>query len=30
MVRLQRWLVSWGENFHVMEVVSLMEGEWSC
>ena len=42
MVMLQRWLVSWRENGHVTEVVSLMErmvvtnetclmeGEWSC
>ena len=25
MVMLQRWLVSWRENSHVTEVVSLME-----
>ena len=28
MVMLQRWSVSWTENGHVTEVVSLMEGEW--
>ena len=30
MVMLQRWSVSCRENGHVTEVVSLMEGEWSC
>ena len=25
---LQRWSVSWRENGHVKEVVTLMEGEW--
>ena len=30
MVMLQRWLVKWGENSHLTEVASLMEGEWSC
>ena len=30
MVMLQRWSVQWRENGHVTEVVSLMEGEWSC
>ena len=28
MVMLQRWSVSWIENGHVTEVVTLMEGEW--
>ena len=28
MVMLQRWSVSWKENGHVTDVVSLMEGEW--
>ena len=27
MVMLQRWSVSWRENGHVTEVISLMEGE---
>ena len=30
MVMLERWSVSWRENGHVTEVVSLMEREWSC
>ena len=30
MVMLQRRSVSWRGNGHVTEVVSLMEGEWSC
>ena len=30
MVTLQRWSVYWKENGHVTEVVTLMEGEWSC
>ena len=34
MVMLWWWSVKWRENGHengfVMEVVSLMEGEWSC
>ena len=30
MVMLQKLPVSWRENGHVTEVVSLMEGEWSC
>ena len=30
MVMLQRWSLSWREKGHVTEVVSLMEGEWSC
>ena len=30
MVMLQRWLVYCRLNGHVTEVVSLMEGEWSC
>ena len=28
MVMLQMWSVSWRENGHVTEVISLMEGEW--
>ena len=28
MVMLQRRSVSWRENGHVIEVASLMEGEW--
>ena len=28
MAMLQRWSVSWRENSHVTEVVTLMEGEW--
>ena len=27
---LQKSQVSWREHGHVTEVVSLMEGEWSC
>ena len=27
---LQRWSVKWRENSHLIEVASLMEGEWSC
>ena len=30
MVTLHRWSVYWKENGHVTEVVTLMEGEWSC
>ena len=30
MVMLQRLSVSWRENGHVTEVVSLKKGEWSC
>ena len=30
MVMLQRWSLQWKEHGHVKEVVSLMEGEWSC
>ena len=30
MVTLERWSVYWKENDHVTEVVTLMEGEWSC
>ena len=30
MVTLRRWSVYWKENGHVTEVVTLMEGEWSC
>ena len=30
MVMLQRWSVSWRENGHVTEVISLMEGENCC
>ena len=30
MVMLRRWPGEWRENDHVREVVSLMEGEWSC
>ena len=30
MVTLQRWSFYWKENGHVTEVVTLMEGEWSC
>ena len=30
MVMLLRWSVKGRENGHVTEVVSLMEGQWSC
>ena len=30
MVMLRRWSVSWRENGHFTEVVTLMEGKWSC
>ena len=30
MVMVQRWLVSWRENCHVTDEVSIMEAEWSC
>ena len=30
MVMLQRWSVLRRENDHVREVLTLMEGEWSC
>ena len=30
MVTLQRWSCYWKENGHVTEVVTLIEGEWSC
>ena len=30
MVMSRRWPVYWRENGHVMKMVSLMEGEWSC
>ena len=30
MVMLQRLPVSWRQNGHVTEVVSLKKGEWSC
>ena len=30
MVMLERWSVLRRENDHVREVLSLMEGEWSC
>ena len=27
---LQKWSLQWREKGHVIEVASLMEGEWSC
>ena len=30
MVMLRSWSVSWRENSHVTEVITLMEGKWSC
>ena len=30
MVMLERWSVLRRENDHVREVLTLMEGEWSC
>ena len=30
MVMLERWLVLRRENDHVREVLTLIEGEWSC
>ena len=27
---LHSWSVQWRENGHVTEVVTLMEGEWTC
>ena len=30
MVMLERWSVKRKENGHLTEVVTLMEGEWSC
>ena len=30
MIMLERWSVLWRENCHLIEVVTLMEGEWSC
>ena len=30
MVMFQRWSVLWRENGQFTEVLTLMEGEWSC
>ena len=30
MVMLRKWSVLWWENGHFTEVLTLMEGEWSC